>query len=267
MFEFHSWYLDDEVRDGRVFDVFQPEKITQDHAFFFVHGGGWGAGSRTGYCSGWHRIMRELGKRGFLCATTDYRLRGVTALDQLADIRESYSAFTQMLPKRRTPLKIAVFGESAGAHLASLLSLAKPGECGEKVSLHGPWIPPECVALQSTPASFEPWDEIFPQVWSSMQGIAGKPYKGNEALYRALSMSAYLRKDNPRVFFLEAENEHMFPTRYNREFVRRHQEMGIPSQLKVYPNMEHGFLYSLERPRQREAFEDLIRFVCGETVK
>ena len=60
---------------------------------------------------------------------------------------------------------------------------------------------------------------------------------------------------------MEAENEHMFPSAMTREIVRRHNEMNIPSEWKVYRDAEHGFFYNLDRAVQREAFEDILRFV------
>ena len=51
-------------------DIFIPEKVTRDIALFFVHGGGWKAGSRNDF----HNIMREFNAEGYICASTDYRL-------------------------------------------------------------------------------------------------------------------------------------------------------------------------------------------------
>ena len=67
--EFRSFYLDSPLQPGRVFDLFLPETATRDTALFFVHGGGWCAGSRTAY----HAIMEHCCGLGYLCASTDYR--------------------------------------------------------------------------------------------------------------------------------------------------------------------------------------------------
>ena len=92
---FYSYYLDTPLQVGRVFDVFEPEKITRNTVVFFVHGGGWTSGSRSTF----YPVISELNKLGYFCASTDYRLvssgvnNTVTAFDQLADIRESYMEF------------------------------------------------------------------------------------------------------------------------------------------------------------------------------
>ena len=264
-FCFQSYYLDKPLQAGRVFDLFMPKQITEETAIFFVHGGGWQAGSRTGY----HLLMEQLNQQGFLCASTDYRLvapvipgtTSVTVLDQLQDIRESYDAFCTILLALGRPLKIAVSGSSAGAHLASLLLCANPGECGEVCQLDHPWCKPACGILQSTPSTFIPWPNIFPHIWSSMQQAAGCSYEANPQRFRKLSLDSYIRKDNPPLFFLEAENEHMFPARMNQKIVDAHRTMNIPSRLKTYPDAEHGFLYAASRPAQIQALHDLIEFI------
>ena len=58
--EFRSFYLDSPLQPGRVFDLFLPETATRDTALFFVHGGGWCAGSRTAY----HAIMERCSELG-----------------------------------------------------------------------------------------------------------------------------------------------------------------------------------------------------------
>ena len=115
---FSSYYLDAPLVKGRVFDVFEPEEITKDVAVFIVHGGGWRAGTRTHF----HEIMEALNERGYITASTDYRLNAKDAFQQLTDVRDAYNRFVELLKEKNRPFKIAVYGESAGAHLASLPS-------------------------------------------------------------------------------------------------------------------------------------------------
>ncbi|MCQ2377613.1 MAG: alpha/beta hydrolase [Victivallaceae bacterium] len=258
-FVFTSIYLDREIVPGRVMDVFEPEAPLRDTVIFFIHGGGWRAGSRTAH----HVIMAELAKRGYMSASTDYRLDAPGALEQLADVRESYDRLTSFLKQRNRPLKIAVYGGSAGAHLASLLLCAEPGECGEKAKLVNDWVKPVCGMLQATPVDLLPWDGMMPQTWKLYRSAANADYEQCPERYEKLSLRNYIRPENPRLFFLEAGLEHLFLPKHTRVIAERHREWGIPSQWKLYPLMEHGFFYALQRERQREAFEDVCAFVEG----
>ena len=261
-YTYTSYYLDCPIVNGRVFDVFEPEEYTEDTALFIVHGGGWRAGSRESF----HGIMEAFADRGYIVASTDYRLYAKDAFEQLSDIRASYDRFVTLLKEKKRPLKIAVYGESAGAHLASLIICAKPGECGEENHLVNEWVKPARGALQATPYDFLPWEGMMPQTWAMFQSIAGAPYEKEPERYERLSLKNYINKENPPIFFMEAEFENMFPSEYTLGIKNQHREWGIMSEWKVYHRMEHGFFYELKRKAQLEAFDDLCAWLSvGKT--
>ncbi|MFN2351550.1 MAG: alpha/beta hydrolase family protein [Kiritimatiellia bacterium] len=261
-YTYKSVYLDDEMIRGRVFDFMRPASANQKVSVFWVHGGGWVAGHREGG----HAVIKALLQRGFVCATTDYRLTGVKALDQLADIREAYAAFCGLLAEHGLPERVCVYGESAGAHLAALLALAAPGACGESAPSDQPQGQMSCLApvgavLQSTPVCFTPWPDIFPRIWAGMQQIAGARYEDNPELFRRLSPIEYVDEKTCPVFFMEAENEHMFPHAQVEEFAGEMRCHGRRVELKKYLRVEHGFFYDLTRWQQRAALDDMVNFM------
>ena len=261
-FQLVSHYLDSPIRTGRIYDMFVPEKIQHDTAIFLIHGGGWRNGSRTGYHT---PVMEKFANMGYLIGTTDYRLN-VTAAEQLKDCRDAYMHFVNELKKMGRPLKIAAYGSSAGAHLCSLLAVAKPGASGEDFPADAEWVEPECTILQSCPMSFEPWEEIFPHVWTAMQSAAGVPYDKNPEVYRKLSLDHHLHPGMPRVFFMEAEWEHMFWPHQKVSLAKKIASLKNDVIVKIYKNMEHGFFFNFDRPHQREAFDDFVKFIEGEKV-
>ena len=95
-YRFDSYYLDSPLVRGRVFDVFYPERVTRSLAVFIVHGGGWTAGSRASF----HKFMEIFSDMGYIVASTDYRLFGVNAFEQLSDVRDAYSRFLDLLIER-----------------------------------------------------------------------------------------------------------------------------------------------------------------------
>lgn len=259
-YKYESYYLDYPMVIGRVFDVFEPEEVTKDVALFIVHGGGWRGGSREKF----HKIMNAFNERGYIVASTDYRLNAKDAFEQLSDIRAAYDKFVSILKEKNRPLKIAVYGESAGAHLASLMICAAPGECGETNELVNEWVKPCMGMFQSTPASFLHWEGMQPGFWSIMEGIAGAPYEEDPERYERLSLKNYINETNPPIFFLEAELEHLFPHDETLEFVKKHRDAGIKSYWKCYSRVEHGFFHDLNRKAQLEALDDLCLFMDGK---
>jgi len=263
-YEFTVSYHDDPIIPGRAVDIMQPRTVTREVALFFVHGGGWESGHRDGF----HPIMHEYVRAGFICATAGYRLGGVNALDQLSDVRHGYDTLVTFLKQAGRPLRVVVYGVSAGAHLAALLSLAGPGECGESLAagtymIRNAWVAPVGMALQSAPVCFMPWEDMFPPIWRLMQRIAGTPYADNPELYRRLSPISYVRADSCPVLLMEAGNEHMFPRRLAQEFAGRLRGLNRRVELIVYPEVEHGFFYELVRRQQRQAFADLLDFAVS----
>lgn len=256
---FKSYYLDCPLVKGRIFDVFEPEEITKDVAVFWIHGGGWRGGGRD-----FHEIMQELSDRGYIVASTDYRLYAKDAFEQLKDVREAYDRFVTILKEMGRPLKIAVHGASAGAHLASLLLCAAPGECGELLELENEWVKPCMGLLQATPYDFIPWDNMLDNLRSAMASIAGAPYSEDPERYERLSLKNYIREDNPPLFFMEAGLEHGFSPELTLKIAKKHREMGIKSQWKIFPDAEHGFFHKLHRPVQKMALEDFCKFLDGE---
>ena len=254
-FKYISYYLDKPLRQGRVYDIFVPEKDLRDTAIFIVHGGGWNGGSRLQY----HTLMEAFADRGYIVASTDYRLT-VPATEQLKDIQDAYLHFCRFLKDSGRPLKVFVHGSSAGAHLASLLA------CGDKSGIEN-WVAPQGVTLQACPASFVPWDEIFPAVWSAMQRAAGCAYSEKPEVYEQLSLDHQITPGDPQLFFMEAECEHMFWPCQKLQLARKIADAGNQVKVKIYPKVEHGFIYSLERTQQIAAFEDIIKFIENEKIE
>ncbi len=247
MITFRSIYFDASPREGRILDIFEAAPHTRPHvSLFFVHGGGWKAGTRAVF----HQIALAYSSLGFDCASTDYRLGGVTIEDQVSDVRQGLSLFVEDLRQRNRPTDIVLLGSSAGAHLA-LLSALQPD-------------PPCAVAglcVQAAPFTFEPWTDIFPAIWADMQTIVGESYPS--PLYREASPIHYVQPGMPPVFALHSQNEHMFPLSLTEQFIDKAKACGARAEYKIYEATEHGFFYALDRRQQKEAFDDILTFIAS----
>jgi len=260
-FRYTSEFYDDERKKCRVVDFLAPENPTRQKAIFFVHGGGYRAGTRDGSFRG---VIRSLNESGYVCASVGYRMIDSTIFDMIADVRDGYRFFLRFLKENGRPPKVAVFGTSAGAHLAGLLALAKPGECEESDTGIGddvhPWVPPIGLALQATPVTFEPSEDDSPKRLQFREELVGKSYDEAPELYSKLSLVNYVRPDACPVFMMEAEEEHIFRTEMSMDFAQKLRDAGVRAETKMYA-AEHGFIYDVIRPVQQEAVADLAAFV------
>ena len=103
-------------------------------------------------------------------------------------------------------------------------------------------------------------------IWASMQDVAGVPYEKDPEVYRKLSLDHHLHPGMPRIFFMEAEWEHMFWPHQKVSLAKKMAALKNDVIVKIYKNMEHGFFFNFDRPHQREAFDDFVKFIEGEKV-
>lgn len=255
MFEYRAVYFDSPPQVGRAMDIFEHES-PEAPSVFFVHGGGWKAGSRTTF----HPLMTALLREGLSSASTDYRLRAGGIKNQIDDVQTGLRIFCEDRRQRGCNPAVVIHASSAGAHLALLAVMSLPsGNANWLKQIKG-------LALQAAPLTFEPWLDEFPAIRSCMTEIVGVPYEANPDLYRDLSPIHNLHPQVPPIFLMHAENEHMFPLFLSEEFQREAEACGVAVKLKIYPRTEHGFLYSLERWQQKEAFADLVTFTREATA-
>jgi len=100
----------------------------------FIHGGGWGGGSKEGARGG---LLPFVASGNYLGVTIEYRLSGVATWP--AQIHDCKAAIRWLRANTKKynldPEKIGVWGDSAGGHLVSMLGLTGgvkelEGDCG-----------------------------------------------------------------------------------------------------------------------------------------
>ncbi len=256
MFEYTTLCPDTPPTPGRAIDLWLPRIVSRPVALCLIHGGGW----RQGHREQMQPLMSAFLAEGYPCLSADYRTAaGTTAFTQLADLRTLLALGYRTLEKAGFTGPLVLYGSSAGGHLALLAGLAAPGACGEPSSSPSP--PLAGVVACCAPVVFEPWPEIFPGSWASMQDAAGAPYEDAPERYRLLSPQTHAGPGSPPLCFLLGECEHMFPNALTEALARRLRSQGVAVECHTYPMAEHGFFYSLERPCQKAAFADMLGFL------
>lgn len=108
-------------------DLYAPEDHGQRPLVIFIHGGSWTTGSKrvTANFSDFPGVLAALANRGFTVASVDYRLSGeakypAALLDIKAAIRFLRANAGRYGIDRK---RVAVWGTSAGAHLAAMAAL------------------------------------------------------------------------------------------------------------------------------------------------
>ncbi|MGY1704573.1 alpha/beta hydrolase fold domain-containing protein [Geodermatophilus sp. SYSU D00697] len=190
----------------------------------WVHGGGWVHGSRRRRAPNLHagRVVERIVEAGFAVAVVDYRLAAEApfpgaALDVLAAVRwlRAQAGVFGLDGSR-----VALWGESAGAHLALLAGLcrrieAEPrtGEAveqSEEVQAVVDWYGPSDLSAMAPPVDVD----------SEEVGAGGDPFA---ALLRdtawtrdELSPVRYVRPDGPAVFVAHGVDDRLVPVEQSR---------------------------------------------------
>lgn len=124
---------------AELLDLYLPrDAATPRPVVVFIHGGGWSAGHRrqAGAFTDFPQVLAGVAVRGYAVASIDYRLSGVAAFPaQLEDLERALAWLDAQAPLLGLDTsRLALWGFSAGAHLAALLAAQRPvvliGWCG-----------------------------------------------------------------------------------------------------------------------------------------
>lgn len=107
-------------------DLMLPkEESSKPHpAIVFIHGGGWRSGDKGGGM--WRSLPLQYASKGYVCISVNYRLTpdGVNVFGCIEDCRCAVRWLRANAEKYNIdPKRVGAFGNSAGAHLVSLLGL------------------------------------------------------------------------------------------------------------------------------------------------
>jgi acetyl esterase/lipase len=212
-------------------------------AVVFLHGGGWRLGSRRtlGPMLPGPEPFERFAAAGIAVASVDYRLSGeATWPAQLDDA----AAALRWLRDRADSLdidagRIALWGESAGAHLAALLGLhdtvgGRPG-----VAAVAAWYPPTDLpaiapALGADPGAPDSREAL----------LLGGPVTDRPEAARAASPVRQVHAGAPPFLLLHGEADRSVPCDQSRRLHRALVGAGVDVALHTYPGADHLWLGS-----------------------
>lgn len=197
-----------EGNDAWKLDLAMPEEQsdTPRPAIVFVHGGGWtGGDKRTPAFLG---QALEFAARGYVCITVNYRL-DETKLQCVEDVKCSVRWLRAHAQKYNLdPDRIGAYGNSAGAHLVTMLGVSYTEP---KLEGDGPWQDfssrVQAVVASATPTS---------------------PRKRGEADYdeHLIQPMSYITRDAPPFLLVHEESDKTVPVSNSDDFVKAMKEAG-----------------------------------------
>ncbi len=220
-------------RDLRCDVYTPPEPRTESPAVLLVHGGAWQSGDREqlrGY-----GIL--LGRKGFVCVASEYRLSGEAPWPACI---EDVKAALRWMRANSVRLgidvsKIAVSGNSAGAHL-SLMMGATPNDPRFEGTGGNPGVSTDVAAVVGI---YAPTDLGRP---SGTDSVISKLMAGSDVdAYRAASPITYARRDFPPTLLLHGNRDTTVPVQASLRMHEALFEAGAPVELHTFHGAPHAF--------------------------
>ena len=214
-------------------DVFLPPQAgTGRTAILLVHGGGWMHGDRS-QLRGYGILLARL---GFVCVASEYRLSGESVWPaQIHDVKAAVRwlrANAQRLGVDAA--RIAVSGNSAGAHLALMLAGLPDGELDGDGG--NPGVSTQVAAVVAIYAPTElrvthPKDPIGLLLGGAV----------NRAVEEEASPIRYVHQGYPPTMLVHGNADEVVPVEASFAMYRALIEVGAPAELHVYDGLPHAF--------------------------
>ncbi|QLF94268.1 alpha/beta hydrolase fold domain-containing protein [Pseudomonas sp. ABC1] len=230
----------------------------------FVHGGGWSGGhSRAlGALEDFPQVLAGLAAQGYVVASVEYRLSGEAGFPaQLEDIRAAMGWLDGQAGHYgidRT--RVALWGASAGAHLASLAALEGPLPVLVLVGWFGAYDLPALLA-----------DPDYPAIAAAAGRLLGcVPGQCPGPLLRQASPSAQVGQRPPASLLIHGDSDRVVPHAQSQAMAEALRRQGAPVQLELMAGVGHslvGEAPSLTRDSNRRALaltRDFLAHWLGE---
>lgn len=230
--------------EAQKLDLYLPAENgdTLRPALVAVHGGGWRSGDKQR--GQWRAIPARYASEGYVAISVNYRLSGEAPWPaQIEDVKAAVRWLRGHAKEYRVdPERIGAYGNSAGAHLVSLLGLVKSAEGLEGTGPyqeHSSLV--QAVCASATPTDFLNWGEPgrLPQRLGSTF-LAG-PEGGLEDRARQASPITYVGRDAPPFLLVHGTADQTVPIQQSNRFAKALRDAGAAEvRYMILDNEGHG---------------------------
>lgn len=255
--------------DGEVLrmNLYTPKEATSAlrPGMVVVHGGGWAAGRRTQQA--WY--AREFARAGYVVLACDYRKMPRHPFPRCVEDAKSAVRWMRLHAEDLgvDPNRIVALGASAGGHIAGMLATTRPED-----GFEGTENPGASSAVQAAVIVYGAVDlTSYRDGAAGKMGIrfvgefAGREFKENPKrdlmdAYEWASPVTYVHQGMPPVHLSHGTQDALVHHAQSQRFYDRMQELGVPSELTLYENRNHGFDFMFPEER-RQIFDEMSAFL------
>jgi len=239
-------------------DAYLPADDQIHPAVISIHGGGWRNGDKTG---GFRAVQGDqLIRAGVAVFSINYRLSGVAPYPAAVDdclaavrwIRANAADFNIDADR------LAVWGGSAGGHLALMMGFMEPGP--DDLDAEGEPLTNfmRCVVAKNPPTDFTAEDEMHTE--RALVAFMGAPRDEAPERYKAASPVTHLSADDPPVLAMHGTADRTVPYHQVLVLQQKMAEVGVPLTLVTFEGAGHG-LRGADRAEVAQATDRAVAFV------
>lgn len=263
------------------FDMYYPASGAKKPCpvIVYTHGGGWAAGSRFGAASGgFAPFFKELTQRGFCIVSVDYRLTRKGGSVRMRDcVIDSKDALRYLVKNSGSlsidPEQVFVFGDSAGGHIAQMLTLTSPesltGDAGladidYKIVAGLSWYGP-CDFENQDLFNHDDRPDFRDRFGPRILGEAKATPEEKLRLYREMSPVNYLEKNSPPLFMIQGDKDTTIPVKHAYEMQKRAKAIKAPVKILIVKNSGHNWrkVDAPTEPSRNEIVQASVAFFVG----
>ncbi|MBU2950915.1 alpha/beta hydrolase fold domain-containing protein [Tamlana agarivorans] len=237
-------------------DIYYPSGKT-DHSNYpimlYTHGGGWFNGSKENIAkSPVQDPFIELVKQGFAVVSINYRLtrqKSVLMRDCVIDAMDALRYLSANSDTLNVDAQcVYVLGDSAGGHIAQMITLANPDLFKGDQSLYGKpykviagasWYGPSDFTVKSL---FETKDTTkdADRFSNRITKTETDPAK-IAAMYKEMSPIFYLTKNSPPLLMMAADNDTTIPVAHTYHMMEQAKRIDAPVEQVIVKNAGHNW--------------------------
>lgn len=228
-------------------DIFRPANDEVCPAVLMIHGGAWSSGDK------WHLHdhARELAQHGYVAISINYRLAPLHKItEQIDDCRAALNWVAKSSDKYKLdPKRIAVWGYSAGAHLACMLATQPT---------------PDAPPIMAVVAGGAPCDFLnIPEDSNVLSLVMGGSRKELPQLYHDVSPLNFANAKCPPTLFFHGSTDLIVPSATSRRMHDALKSCGVETEYVTIEDKGHLTTF-LDGTARRKAIEFLNKHLSSD---
>ena len=236
-------------------DIYMPpdSKLTPAPVLYYVHGGGWAAGSKDkGGLPLMQPVFVRVAEKGFVCVSINYRLtkkKGVLMRGCVTDAMDGLRFLKKNADRYGLdPDRIVVWGDSAGGQLAQMLTYADPNAFVGDESLADFAVQPMAGMSWYGPTDFTDvnlfktdFSDKNPNRFGARITGTASGYAKNAKAYEEMSPYYWIKTDSPPLLLLQGDMDATIPLAHAPHLKTKADQIGADVQMVIVKNAGHNW--------------------------